>query len=372
MMTFDFITFLDKLGEANTVALGGLVIGILFGVSAQRSRFCLRSAVITFARGTYDTRLPVWLLTFSAALTATQALVLLDVLIVDESRHLASRGSLSGALIGGAMFGTGMILARGCASRLLVLSANGNLRALLSGLVFAVTAQAAFRGVLAPARDWLAGLWTVEGGAARDLLAIFSVGNDAGAAFGAVWIAAAIFFGLRARVPLWGWVGGTGCGLAVAAGWYFTYQMSTLAFEGAPVESITFTGPSADMLMLVLSPPGVALDFDVGLVPGVFLGSFFAALIAQELKLEGFEGGPAMRRYMSGAALMGFGGMLAGGCAVGAGVTGGSVFALTAWAALSAMWASAAFTDWLVDRRREPRGSARPAAEVPATPPATS
>lgn len=32
------------------------------------------------------------------------------------------------------MFGAGMIMTRGCASRLLVLSANGNLRALLSGL----------------------------------------------------------------------------------------------------------------------------------------------------------------------------------------------------------------------------------------------
>ena len=46
------------------------------------------------------------------------------------------------------MFGCGMVLSRGCASRMLVLSANGNLRALLSGLVFAVTAQAAYRAAL--------------------------------------------------------------------------------------------------------------------------------------------------------------------------------------------------------------------------------
>jgi hypothetical protein len=44
------------------------------------------------------------------------------------------------------MFGMGMILARGCSSRLLVLAAQGNLRALLSGLVFAVTAQSALTG----------------------------------------------------------------------------------------------------------------------------------------------------------------------------------------------------------------------------------
>lgn len=367
-MDFDLIDFIERLGEANTVALGGLLIGILFGASAQRSRFCLRSAVITFARGTFDTRLPIWLLAFSAAVAGTQALILTDLLVVDEARQLIARGSISGAVIGGAMFGTGMILARGCASRLLVLSANGNLRALLSGLIFAVTAQAALNGFLSPARIWLTGLWTIEGGPSRDLLAIFSVDNVAGFAFGMVWVLAAIFYGLRAKIPWWGWIGGTGCGLAVALGWFFTYQMSIRAFDGVPVEGITFSGPSADFLMFFLSPPGITLDFDLGLIPGVFLGSFFAALLANELKLEGFEGGPAMRRYLAGASLMGFGAMLAGGCAVGAGVTGGSVFALTAWLTLCAMWASAALTDYLVDKPREADTSSRPGPTSTAAP----
>ncbi len=44
------------------------------------------------------------------------------------------------------------------------------------------------------------------------------------------------------------------------------------------------------------------------------------------------------------------GGMLAGGCAVGAGITGGAVLALTAWLALLAMWLSAGITDFLIDR----------------------
>jgi uncharacterized membrane protein YedE/YeeE len=50
---------------------------------------------------------------------------------------------------------------------------------------------------------------------------------------------------------------------------------------------------------------------------------------------------------------MGFGGMLAGGCAVGAGVTGGAVMALTAWVALLFMWLAAGLTDALVDKKKE-------------------
>jgi uncharacterized membrane protein YedE/YeeE len=48
---------------------------------------------------------------------------------------------------------------------------------------------------------------------------------------------------------------------------------------------------------------------------------------------------------------MGFGGMLAGGCAVGAGLSGAAVFTITSWVALCAMWAAAALTDRLVDQR---------------------
>jgi len=126
------------------------------------------------------------------------------------------------------------------------------------------------------------------------------------------------------------------------------------------IEGITFTGPSADTLMLFLSPAQSALDFGIGLVPGVFAGSFLAALFSRELELQGFEGGRSMARYGTGAALMGFGGMLAGGCAVGAGITGASVFAVTAWITLSAIWLSAGLTDFVLNGRPAKTAPAQP------------
>jgi uncharacterized protein len=98
-----------------------------------------------------------------------------------------------------------------------------------------------------------------------------------------------------------------------------------------------------------VNSPSLPLGFDTGLVPGVFAGSLIAALIRGEWKIQGFHDGPSTGRYLVGAVLMGFGGMLAGGCAVGAGVTGGSIFALTAWVALAAMWAGAIFTHLMID-----------------------
>jgi uncharacterized membrane protein YedE/YeeE len=344
-------SLLEQYGERPILACGGLIIGMLFGFFAQRSRFCLRAAVVEFWHRQLGEKLSVWLLAFSTAVVVVQLLIVLNGLDVSSARQLASRGSISGALIGGVMFGAGMIMTRGCASRLLVLSANGNLRALLSGLIFAVTAQAALSGSLSPLRNTVSGWWTVDGGSARDLLAITGAGHGGGLAFGLAWLAAALFFAVRSGWGIWKWVGGIGTGLAVAAGWWFTYIVSTHTFEVVQVQGLTFSGPSAEWLMRVLTTPSPAIGFDFGLLPGVFAGSFLGAWIGKDLMLEGFKDGYSMTRYIVGAVLMGFGSMLAGGCAVGAGMTGGSVFALTAWIALVGMWTGAGLMDRLIDPR---------------------
>jgi uncharacterized membrane protein YedE/YeeE len=342
---------IDSLGIHRVLLACGLACGLAFGFLAQRSRFCVRSAVIEFARNLGGGKLTVWLFAFAAAVLGTQALVLAGAFDSSQARAIATRGSLSGAAVGGALFGVGMILARGCASRLLVLAAQGNLRSVMSGLVFAVTAQAAWSGALAPMRLAISEWWTVEGGSSRDLIAHTGIGHGGALAFGALWLGAAIFWARRQRVPAWGWAGATGVGLVVAASWGLTQAVSRASFDPVGVQSLTFAGPSAQLLTQVLFAPERPLGFEIGLVVGVFAGSFAAAALFRELRLEGFQGGASMPRYLVGAVLMGFGAMLAGGCAVGAGLSGASVFAATAWVTLACMWAAAALTDRLVDHR---------------------
>lgn len=344
---------LDRFGQAPLLAAGGLLIGFVFGFFAQRSRFCLRSAVIEFARGMPGGKLTVWLFAFAIALLVTQSLIALGAMDVSTARQLAARGSLSGAAIGGALFGIGMILARGCSSRLLVLAAQGNLRSVLSGLVFAVTAQAAWQGALAPWRENISSWWTVEGGASRDLTVLTGLGRGGALIFAAVWLVAAIVWARRQKVAPWGWAGASAVGLAIAGAWWFTASVAATSMEAglAPIQALSFTGPSAEVLSRVLFAPDRPPTFDFGLVPGVFLGAFVAAALFGELKLEGFSGAASMRRYLVGAVLMGFGGMTAGGCAVGAGLSGAAVFTITSWVTLSAMWAAAALTDRFIDQR---------------------
>ena len=358
--------WLEQLGDATVLAAGGALIGMAFGFFAQRSRFCLRAAVIEFWHRRFGDKLSVWLLAFSAAVVAVQGLALAGGLDTSAARQIAARGSLSGAILGGLLFGVGMVMTRGCASRLLILSANGNLRALLSGLLFAVAAQASLSGTLSPLRIEVSSWWTLEGGSARDLLATLGLTHFGGEVLGLLWLAVALYFAWRSKLGGWLWLGGIGTGLMVAAAWGFSQWVARNSFNPIQIQGLTFSGPSAEWLMRVLQRPAPAVGFEFGLLPGVFAGSWIGAWVGKDFKLEGFKDGYSMRRYIAGAILMGFGSMLAGGCAVGAGMTGGAIFAVTAWLSLFGMWLGAGLTDRWLDA--EAAGNASASATAPRAP----
>jgi len=345
----DILAIVENIGEQPTAALFGLITGIIFGVAAQRSSFCLRAATVEFARGSLGRSVAVWLLTWSTALVWVQGAEMFGLMRSADARMMAVAGSWSGAIIGGLMFGAGMVLARGCSGRLLVLASTGNLRSVVSGLIFAVVAQMSLHGALSPLRDWLAGLWVTPGGKNMHLISALRLPDGSGLVIGLMAALVALWLSHKNRIGLQTWIFGAGVGFAVAAGWVLTYNLAQVSFEPIQIESATFSGPSANTLMFFLDRNAI-LEFDVGLVPGVVIGAFAAAGLAGELKFQGFESEVNMRKAMIGAALMGFGAMLAGGCAIGNGVTGGSIFAGTAWVALFCMWIGAVITDFVVDQ----------------------
>ena len=92
---------------------GGLAVGVLFGVAAQHSRFCLRAASVEFSNLTFGPRMVVWLLAFFSALFFVQVAVSIGWIFPGETRQIGSVGSVSGAIIGGLMFGCGDCRERG-------------------------------------------------------------------------------------------------------------------------------------------------------------------------------------------------------------------------------------------------------------------
>lgn len=343
-------SLIDSYGDGGVLMMAGALVGLIFGASAQHSRFCLRAASIELSEGGFGPRIAIWFIAFSAGVLLVQVSIIAGFLDVSQARPLAATGSMSGAVIGGLMFGCGMILARGCASRLLVLSATGNLRAIVTGLVLTLVAQASLRGVLSPLREGVASLWLVSGGDGRSLLSQLGVSSVTASVMAAIALGLAFLLAFRSRVQLSHAIAAGLVGGAVGLGWLLTYSIAQTSFDVVPISSVTFTGPSTDTLMGLVNSPNLPLGFGVGLVPGVFLGAMAMALLTREARIERFGPDTPMERYLLGAAFMGFGSMLAGGCAVGAGMSGGAIFATTAWVAVFCMWIGAMATHLLMGR----------------------
>jgi uncharacterized membrane protein YedE/YeeE len=75
---------------------------------------------------------------------------------------------------------------------------------------------------------------------------------------------------------------------------------------------------------------GARIDFGIAAVLGTIAGAFAVAMLRDEVRLEGFDDARDMRRNLIGAALMGVGGVTAGGCTVGQGLSGMATLSLSA------------------------------------------
>lgn len=212
------------------------------------------------------------------------------------------------------------------------------------GLVFAVTVQATMAGWLAPVRQFFYNLWPIDGGPGRDLQTLTGTAPWGGSLIALAALATGIYFFYRQHNGrLWLALGAVFTGLCIAAGWGFTHAVASQSFEAVAITSLSFSGPSAEWLMRVLSSASVpGFGFDAGLLPATFIGSLVGATVGGDFKFEGFKTENKLGHYLAGAILMGFGAVLAGGCTVGAGMTGSAIFALTAWLTLISIWLGAA------------------------------
>lgn len=321
---------LDTNGQ---VALAAFAIGVGFGAIARWSGFCLRGAVEDALTTPNAPRLRGFLSAMVVALVVVQALVLAGRLDLSRAVVLPPTLFWGGALLGGAMFGVGMVFTGGCSTRLLVLSAGGNLRSVVSFLVFALVAYATIRGVLAPLRSQLSAVTTVGLGAQALPLAV-----------GAVFAAMALAFIAWRRVPAYHLVAGVLIGLLVPAGYLATGVLGADEFEPVTVESVNVTRGGGEGLVYLLTFTGAKLNFGIAFVAGLFVGALAVAAVQRDFRLVGFDKPADMLRYAGGAALMGAGGVLALGCTVGNGLTGVASLAPTSFIAVPAMVLAAAAT----------------------------
>ncbi len=342
----------DHLGLEDTTArqasvLLALILGALFGVLAERTKFCFRRALVGEDR---RQALGIWLMALATAVIGTQGAVALGWITFDGHRFMPADLSWLAIALGGALFGAGMVLTRGCISRLTVLGAGGNLRALTVILVFAVVAHATLKGVLAPLRTALAGV-TAPLGEHVTLAALP----------GGAWVwsgllaAPALITALRSGNRAGGLLMAALLGLLVPAAWVGTGFLLYDAFDPITLESLSFTAPATESLFWAIASTAIAPGFGVGFLGGVLGGALLAAMVFRSFRWQSFVSPRETGRYLTGAAMMGVGGVLAGGCTVGAGLAGVPTLSLAALLALASIAGGALAMDRALNDR--PRGA---------------
>lgn len=335
------ITGLDITPKAASVVLA-LALGLAFGVLAERTKFCFRRGLVGADR---RSALGIWLAALAFALIGTQAAVYADLIGFSEHRFFVADMPVLAIVIGGLLFGAGMVLTRGCASRLTVLIGTGNLRALFVIVLFAITAHAALKGVLAPVRVAL-GSVTVNMGEITGFAAL----PGGALLWSALFALGALGVALRSGNRKSQLVLAALLGLLVPAAWVGTGYVLFDEFDPIALESLSFTSPAAESLFWSVASSSIPAGFGTGLIGGVIAGALLASLIFGSFQWQSFESPAQTGRYMGGAVLMGLGGVLAGGCTVGAGLAGIPTLSFAALLALLAIAAGALLANAALNR----------------------
>ncbi|SDX97427.1 YeeE/YedE family protein [Citreimonas salinaria] len=329
------------------------LLGLAFGVLAERTGFCFRRSLVGTDR---RQALGVWMTALATAVLGTQAAAIAGWIDFADHRFMASGLPVVAIAAGGLLFGAGMVLARGCASRLTILTGTGNLRALAVLLVFAIAAHATLKGVLAPLRTNL-GAWTLPMGDGVSLASL-----PGGAPVWAALIAlGALALALRSGNRVRALLGGAAIGALVPLAWVGTGLVLYDDFDPIALESLSFTSPWADTLFWTVASSSIPAGFGVGLIGGALAGSLLSSLVFRSFAWQSFSEPRETGRYLTGGALMGVGGVLAGGCTVGAGLAGVPTLSLAAILALGAIAVGALLTHAALGRASGARLFAQPA-----------
>ena len=141
---------------ATLVVGGGFMIAFVFGLMASRANFCTMGALSDIVNMGHWGRMRMWLLAVAVAVAGTTALRWGAQ--VDLAKAVTMRPSLAwlSQIVGGLLFGVGMTLSGGCASKNLLRLGGGSVRSLVVLVFMGIAAYMTLKGLFAQWRaSWL-------------------------------------------------------------------------------------------------------------------------------------------------------------------------------------------------------------------------
>lgn len=315
----------------------GLLCGALLGFVMQRGRFCLTSGF----RDMYTTKDPIlfYALLIAIAIQSLGVHTLIEFGFFDFS---AGEFSLTATIVGGFLFGIGIVFAGGCATGTWYRAGEGLLGSWIALFGYMLMSAMMRTGIFASLNTSFK-----EG---------LVLGNSIGESFSlSTWVFIIILvlivltIGLREvrkpKIPLptlpkqrkgilyflfekrWHpFFTATLIGLIAILAW-------PLSAATGRVFGLGITTPSANILQFLVLGDSSYINWGVFLVLGIIGGSFLAAKGSREFRFRMPSAKTAITNFLGGN-LMGFGASLAGGCSIGNGLVMTAMMTWQGWIAL--------------------------------------
>ncbi len=367
------MTTLEQL-QLQTLAVLGLtgLLSALAGWLFHRSHFCTMGAISDWVIMGDTSRAKQWALALAVAIWGFGGMASLGWISPANTIYANTQLPWLSLLLGGAFFGSGMVLGSGCTSKSLVRLGGGNLKSLVVLMAMGISALATLRGLTA--------VWRVN---SIDLLT-WDTGTGP---FGGQWlghvtglsqpwargVAACV---VSALLLLWVFKGhrtldrlavlsGVGIGAIVVGLWWVsgvlghvpehpeTLEPMFLATTSGRMESMSLTTPVAywwDAFMY-FSDGSKRVSSGMVMVLGLLMGAFCSAQWQGTFRWEGFTQTADLGWHLLGGTLMGVGAVMAMGCSIGQGLSGLSTLSLGSALAVIGIVLGAVFTlQWQMHR----------------------
>jgi uncharacterized membrane protein YedE/YeeE len=336
------------MGSTLAYIASGLLIGGVFGFVLQRGRFCINSAFREVLFQDY-TMLRAYLLAVVVTMVGANLIEDLGWLqpLADGSAGQLYRQAFVpwSNILGGYIFGMGIVLAGGCGSGILYRVGEGNL-----AYVFAVFGF--FFGIAITKFGFLKSVyeWTISTpvfiGPNKDVVPTLDNLLGINKWIIIAVITAAILYVVYQGKPFvkakkgysWSVVGLLAGIVAVAAFWASDYF-------GGRARGLSFTGPVREFFLAVLfgnsqaagsdktqTLLGITYSWSSLYVFAVPVGAFISGKLLNEVKMK-VPPADELIKVLLGGFIMGIGAQMGGGCNIGHSLTGVSTLAVSSWVA---------------------------------------
>lgn len=330
------------------VFIAFFILAFVFGFFAQQKQFCFSGSIKDYLQIKSTKRASSVIMAMIVAIISTQILATIFEFNLSTSSYFKSDINYFAIIIGGLLFGAGMMIADGCSSRSIVKFAQGDTNALVTLIFIAIFAFASTRGILFQSVDYIVSnkfLIDISSYISNFVVNIYFVLSIL------LFILAYFTKKIKRVLSLYD---GVIIGLLIGIAWFISAHIGADSMEvEISSQALSFVYPSAKTLEFFTSYEISELSIGVCIVIGAILGAYVSTFFNKKYSFGctskiNFN---KLKYNIIGGSLMGVGGIMAIGCTVGQGLSGISTLAFSSFLAIISIGISGYFTGKILHKK---------------------